>query len=62
MGCNIFKSDVKMPSGLTTEMDTPVRVHQTPREGSKSGAQTTMKTTEEMGVVSCCRPRRGHDY
>lgn len=60
--CNLFRDKSTMPSGQTTEMDTPVRVHQIPREGSKSGAQSNMPTTVSMNVENITRPRRGHDY
>lgn len=58
----LFKSQEMMPAGARDEMDTPVRVSQTPRNG-KAGAQSTERIApHEMNVENCCRPRRGHDY
>jgi hypothetical protein len=60
--CNIFYDKTTMPSGEMTELDTPVHVHQVPRAGSKSGAQSNMPLTVPMSVDNISRPRRGHDY
>lgn len=60
-GCNIFRDKTMMPDGETTEIGTPVRVHQ--HTNSPKGAQVMERLGPQgMDVASVERPRRGHDY